>query len=99
LSPGNTQADYAALARANGVTLSFSATGCAYDNAVAESFFATVKRELVTTRPWRSVAELRRAVFDYVEGWYNPYRLHSSLTYMSPAQWEAAHQDTVTQAA
>ena len=94
-----TSRDYAALARANGVVLSLSATGCAYDNAVAESFFATIKRELVSTRTWRSVAELRRAVFDYIEGWYNTRRLHSSLGYLSPSEWEAAHRNTVTQAA
>jgi len=71
----------------------------AYANAVAESFFATIKRELVTTRPWRSVAEVRRAIFDYIEGWYNPHRLHSSLGYLSPAEWEALHRNAVTQAA
>ena len=89
-----TSKDFAALARANGVRLSLGLTGCAYDNAVAESFFATIKRELITTRAWRSVAELRRAVFNYIEGWYNTRRLHSPLSYLSPAQWEAAHRST-----
>src|SRR5579875_522306 len=54
-------------------------------NAVAESFFATIKRELIDTRAWPSRADLRAAVFDYIEGWYNTRRLHSSLGYMSPA--------------
>ena len=94
-----TSKDYAALARANGVILSRGATGCAYDNAVAESFFATIKRELITTRPWRSVTELRRAVFNYIEGWYNTRRLHSSLCYLSPAQWEAQHGSVEAQRA
>jgi putative transposase len=94
-----TSKNYAVLARANGVSLSVGATGCAYDNAVAESFFATIKRELITTRPWRSVVELRRAVFNYIEGWFNTRRLHSSLGYLSPAQWEAQHQNAVPQAA
>lgn len=49
--------------------LSRDATGCAHDNAVAESVFATVKREFITTKPWHSVTELRRAVFNYIEGW------------------------------
>lgn len=68
-------------------------------NAVAESFFATIKRELITTRTWRSVTELRRAVFNYIEGWYNTRRLHSSLGYLSPAQWEAANRTVTSQAA
>lgn len=89
-----TSKDYAALARAPGVLLSRRATGCAYDNAVAESFFATIKRELMTTRPWRSVTELRRAVFNHIEGWYNSRRLPSLLGYLSPAQWEAAHRSS-----
>ena len=89
-----TSRNFAALARANGVRLSLGSTGCAYDNAVAESFFATIKRELITTRTWRSVTELRRAVFNYIEGWYNTRRLHSSLSYLSPAQWEALHRNT-----
>jgi transposase InsO family protein len=79
--------------------LSLGATGCAYDNAVAESFFATIKRELITTRPWRSVTELRRAIFNYIEGWYNTRRLHSSLSYLSPAQWGAAHRIHAAEAA
>jgi transposase InsO family protein len=91
--------NYAALARLNGVALSVGATGCAYDNAVAESFFATIKRELIATRPWRSITELRRAIFNYIEGWYNTRRLHSSLSYLSPAQWEATHRGTVAEAA
>ncbi|HTT89159.1 MAG TPA: transposase [Acidimicrobiales bacterium] len=57
-------------------------------------FFATIKRELITTRPWRSITELHRAVFSYIEGWSTPRRLHRSLGYMSPAQWEAAHRSS-----
>jgi putative transposase len=95
IEPGQyTSKNFAALARANGVRLSLGSTGCAYDNAVAESFFATIKRELISTRAWRSVTELRRAVFNYIEGWYNTRRLHSSLSYLSPAQWEAVHRNT-----
>jgi putative transposase len=56
---------------------------------VAESFFATIKRELIDTRAWPTRAGLRAAVFDYIEGWYNTRRLHSSLDYMSPADYEA----------
>ena len=82
-------ADYAALARDHGVVLSVGMAGQCWDNAVAESFFATIKRELIDTRPWPTRAGLRAAIFDYIEGWYNTRRLHSSLGYLSPADHEA----------
>jgi len=72
-----TSADYTSLARRNGVVLSVGRTGVCWDNAVAESFFATIKRELIDTRPWPTRASLRRAVFEYIEGWFNLRRLHS----------------------
>jgi putative transposase len=84
-----TSADYGDFARANGVVLSVGRVGDCWDNAVAESFFATIKRELIDTRAWPTRAGLRRAVFDYIEGWYNTRRLHSSLGYRSPAEYEA----------
>jgi putative transposase len=84
-------ADYKQLARANGVVLSVGRTGVCWDNAVAESFFATIKRELIEARSWATRAALRRSVFEYIEGWFNLRRLHSSLNYMSPAEWEAVH--------
>ena len=68
-------------------------------NAVAESFFATIKRELISQRAWPTREALRRAVFDYIEGWFNTKRLHSSLNYCSPAEWESAHCDVVDRAA
>ena len=79
------------MARDNGVRLSVGRTGECWDNAVAESFFATIKRELIETRPWPTRSGLRRAIFDYVEGWYNTKRLHSSLGYLSPAAYEAQY--------
>jgi len=94
-----TSADYGELARRNGVVLSIGRKGECWDNAVAESFFATIKRELIDTRAWPTREGLRRAVFDYVEGWYNVRRLHSSLDYCSPAEWEALHRNTDRQAA
>ena len=94
-----TSRDFAALARANGVVLSVGRKGECWDNAVAESFFATIKRELVDTRSWPTREGLRRAVFDYIEGWYNTRRLHSSLGYLSPAAYEAIHSHAVHQAA
>jgi len=87
-----TSADYGELARRNAVVLSIGRKGECWDNAVAESFFATIKRELIDTRSWPTREGLRSAIFDYVEGWYNVRRLHSSLNYCSPAQWEANHR-------
>lgn len=84
-----TSADYGEFARANGVVLSVGRKGDCWDNAVAESFFATIKRELIDTRAWPTRAELRTAIFGYIEGWYNTRRLHSSLGYLSPADYEA----------
>ena len=88
------------LARTNGVVLSVGRKGECWDNAVAESFFATIKRELIDMRAWPTRAGLRRAVFEYIEGWYNTRRLHSSLGYMSPAKYEALiHHNADRQAA
>lgn len=84
-----TSAGYGTFAREHGVVLSVGRKGECWDNAVAESFFATIKRELIDTRAWPTRAGLRTAVFDYIEGWYNTRRLHSSLDYLSPADYEA----------
>ncbi len=64
--------------------------GCtsAYDNAVAESFFASLTKDLLRRRALRSRAEARTAVFDYIETFYNPHRLHSTLDYRSPVDYE-----------
>jgi transposase InsO family protein len=94
-----TSRDYAALARGNGVILSVSRKGGCWDNAVAESFFATIKREVINDRAWPARAGLHRAVFDYIEGWYNTRRLHSSLGYLSPAEYESVHRSAARQAA
>jgi transposase InsO family protein len=94
-----TSKDYAALAQANGVILSVSRKGQCWDNAVAESFFATIKRELISDRAWPTRASLHRAVFDYIEGWYNTRRLHSSLGYLSPAEYESLHRNAAPKAA
>ena len=63
-------------------------TGDAYDNAMAESFFATLEREVLNRRRFQSHAEARMAIFQWIEGWYNPHRRHSALGYLSPINYE-----------
>jgi putative transposase len=72
-----------------GIDVSMGSIGDCYDNAVCEAFHATLKRELVHRRPWPTRAELKTAVFAYVEGFYNTRRRHSTLSYQSPSQFEA----------
>ncbi len=60
----------------------------AYDNAMCESFFATLECELLDRRPLRTQAEARMAVFEFIEAWYNPHRRHSPLGYRSPCEFE-----------
>jgi putative transposase len=62
--------------------------GDCYDNAVAESFFATLKKELIHRRTWPTKAELRGEVFDYIETFYNRRRRHSTLGNLSPHEFE-----------
>ncbi|WP_392675221.1 transposase [Streptomyces sp. LN785] len=85
-----TSQQFASLAAEFGVQLSVGRTGQCWDNALAESFFSTIKRELLGTSAWASRAAARTAIFDFIEGWYNLHRLHSSLGYLSPAEYETA---------
>lgn len=71
-----------------GIALSMGSVGDCYDNAVSESFFATLKKDLINRRSWPTKAELRGEVFSYVEEFYNPIRLHSRLGYLSPVVFE-----------
>ena len=84
-----TSASFAGLADDCQVVLSLGRTGQCWDNALAESFFASLKGELIDTRAWPSRAAARRAVVEYI-GWYNGTRLHSTLSYRSPAEFEAS---------
>jgi transposase InsO family protein len=83
-----TSAEYRGRLQQLGVTVSMSRTGNCWDNAVAESFFATLKNELVHRRTWRTAIDLRTALFEYIEVFYNRRRLHSSLNYKTPAAVE-----------
>lgn len=73
-----------------GMVQSMSRKGDCWDNAVAESFFGTLKQELVYHETYGSRSEARLSVFEYIEGWYNRRRRHSALGYMSPIQYEQA---------
>jgi putative transposase len=79
---------YRAMLRQHGFRASMSRTGDCWDNAVAESFFATLEWELIMQNAWQTRNEARHAIFEYIERWYNPKRRHSTLGYMSPAQYE-----------
>jgi len=74
--------------REAGIRPSMGSVGDAYDNAMCESFFATLECELLDRRRFKNQAEARMAVFEFIEGWYNPHRRHSALGYLSPARFE-----------
>jgi putative transposase len=74
-----------------GVRPSMGSVGDCFDNAMAESFFATLECELLDRRRFKTQAEAESAVFDFIEGWYNPQRRHSSLGYLSPVNYEQRH--------
>jgi putative transposase len=86
-----TSAEYRNTLAQLGVEVSMSRKGNCWDNAVAESFFSTLKTELIYRRTWVSRLELRAAVFEYIEIFYNRKRLHSSLAYKTPAEVESEY--------
>lgn len=94
-----TSEDFQRLCGDSGVHFSVGRTGICWDNAAAESFFATLKCELVYRRVFRTRSEARREIFRWIEGWYNRRRLHSTLGYMTPMEWEQQHQLQSAQAA
>lgn len=85
--------DYQAALLAFGMVGSMSRKGNCWDNAVAESFFATLKTELCQNLPFATRAAARQAIFEYIEVFYNRERLHSSLDYRSPAEFESLHTE------
>ena len=97
-----TSIDFGKRCRQLGVRPSTGSAGDAYDNAVAESFFATLETELLWRKSFRSQAEARMAVFEFIEGFYNPRRRHSSIGQLSPVAYERryfAETDTEVEAA
>ena len=85
---------YQDLLRAYGITASMSRSGNCYDNAYMESFFGTLKKELVHGERYRSRQEARLSIFEYVMMFYNRTRRHSALGYRSPAQYERLRSET-----
>ena len=80
--------EYRAVLDAHGIIPSMSRTGNCWDNAVAESFFATLELELIVKSDWHTRDDARRAIFRYIEIWYNRERRHSTLNYVSPVEYE-----------
>ena len=81
--------------REAGIAASMGSVADCFDNAMAESFFATLKTELLHRRAWRSREQARMAIYDYIEGLHNRRRRHSALNYLSPAEWERRLTATV----
>jgi len=86
--------DYQQAIKDFGITTSMSRKGNCYDNACIESFFGTLKRELIYGSRYKSRADARLAIFEYIEVFYNRIRLHSTLNYMSPVEYELCFQRT-----
>jgi transposase InsO family protein len=80
--------DYRELLAAHNITVSMSRRANCHDNAVAESFFATLRWELLDRHDWPMRAAARTAIFEYIEVWYNRHRRHSALGHLSPLQFE-----------
>jgi putative transposase len=75
-----------------GIAASVGAPGTAYDNALAESFFASLETELIDRSVWTTHGQARAAVFDWIERFYNPIRRHSALGHLSPAEFERRYR-------
>ena len=88
-----TSYDYQKALRDNHIVVSMSRKGNCWDNAVAESFWATIKRELTDGIEWESEEELQAAIFEYIEVYYNRKRLHSTLDYMTPQEYHYSYKE------
>ena len=86
-----TSIQFGARCREAGMRPSMGSVGDCFDNAMCESFFATLECELLAQRRFRTQVEARMAVFEFIEGWYNPHRRHSALDYRSPVSYERSH--------
>lgn len=87
-----TSPEFDRYCQAHGIRRSLGRTGICYDNAVSESFFATYKKEFIHTRPWPDVKRLRSESHDWIENYYNTVRRHSTLGYLTPAEYELGYR-------
>ncbi|MCC7390330.1 MAG: IS3 family transposase [Phycisphaerales bacterium] len=85
-------AEYRAALESSGMVASMSRAGDCYDNAPKESFWATLKKEMMGNGEFSTRAEARAGIFEYIEVFYNRQRIHSSLGYLSPEQFEAGRR-------
>jgi len=91
-----TSHEFAKVCTMYGIRQSMGRRGVCFDNAGAESFFATLKRELVDRYIWKSVHQLKNGLFTWIETWYNRRRLHSTLGYRTPAQADTEYRELKT---
>ncbi len=87
-----TSRQFARFCNKHRIRRSMGRTGTCFDNAVAESFFATYKKELIHTKPWSSIKHLRKETFTWTEEYYNRTRRHSTLGYLTPAEYELGYR-------
>lgn len=90
-----TSDDYQSTLRTLGITCSMSRTGCCYDNAVMERFFWSLKHEWTKFEKFADIQDARLSVFRYIETFYNTERIHQSLDYLTPSQFEAQHTNAL----
>lgn len=91
--------DYQDLLRESGCKQSMSAKGCCYDNACAESFFSSLKKDMLYGRKFRTRAEAKLAIVEYIELFYNSRRLHSTLGYKSPKEFKKIYYKNLKEVA
>ena len=87
-----TSKEFADFCTVNGVRRSMGRRATCYDNAVAESFFATYKKELIHTRPWNDLTDVKHHTLLWIEGYYNRRRRHSTLNYLTPCEYELGYR-------
>lgn len=88
-----TSSEFARYCKKHNIRRSLGRTGICYDNAVSESTFATYKKELIHTRPWPTLTDLKRETDDWIENYFNTKRRHSTLGYLTPVEYELGYRD------